>query len=503
LEEEEEIVIMKYMYLTIFENITKIILYIYPKILMMKKILLVFVSIILSVNHLYCQKGLNEFIKGNRNLCNGNPSKLQLQNAIQFYDKAIILNDCNYTYYGMRGIAQRKLGNYTNALANFSKGLNILNNKKILTIEEEDDKKKLILYTTSTDLILNDTTFILINLAKVYDDVPTMTDILVYDQFGGEHIDSISIFKLIEYINRKLENHNFDKKLYLYRGYLNRYLGKKENSIQDFKKFTQYNQDNSKVFANIGFLFEELEIIEDAIDYYSKAINMSPDNTDYYYDRGNIFYFKLNDYDNAMIDYKKSWEISQTFGIARQVGNLLIQQKKYEEAIVWCDEVIKGVWNLSYGKIELYKIRAKAKENSKDIAGSIQDYSAIISLDKLKCGDTYDALLKRGILKTQLNDYRGAISDLDEVIKVLNLSNHRLAYFYRAFSRNRINNNKGALEDYNYLLKIDINNAEAYFNRGLILIQNKANKNLACLDFSKAGELGLKDAYDMIEKYCN
>ena len=43
--------------------------------------------------------------------------------------------------------------------------------------------------------------------------------------------------------------------------------------------------------------------------------------------------------------------------------------------------------------------------------------------------------------------------------------------------------------------------AEAYYNRGLVLIYLK-DKEKGCIDLSKAGELGIKDAYSVIKKYC-
>ena len=43
--------------------------------------------------------------------------------------------------------------------------------------------------------------------------------------------------------------------------------------------------------------------------------------------------------------------------------------------------------------------------------------------------------------------------------------------------------------------------AEAYYNRGLVLIYLK-DKEKGCIDISKAGELGILDAYGVIKKYC-
>ena len=42
---------------------------------------------------------------------------------------------------------------------------------------------------------------------------------------------------------------------------------------------------------------------------------------------------------------------------------------------------------------------------------------------------------------------------------------------------------------------------DAYFNRALALIFIK-DKEKGCIDLSRAGELGVTDAYGVISKYC-
>ena len=42
---------------------------------------------------------------------------------------------------------------------------------------------------------------------------------------------------------------------------------------------------------------------------------------------------------------------------------------------------------------------------------------------------------------------------------------------------------------------------EAYYNRGLVLIFLK-DREKGCIDLSRAGELGVAEAYRVISKYC-
>ena len=47
-----------------------------------------------------------------------------------------------------------------------------------------------------------------------------------------------------------------------------------------------------------------------------------------------------------------------------------------------------------------------------------------------------------------------------------------------------------------------INNARSYLLRGIAKLKLN-QKESACLDFSKAGELGDVDAYEAIKNFCN
>ena len=59
-----------------------------------------------------------------------------------------------------------------------------------------------------------------------------------------------------------------------------------------------------------------------------------------------------------------------------------------------------------------------------------------------------------------------------------------------------------AIDDYSLAIKYEKNLAEAYYNRGLTLLF-LGEKDLANNDLSKAGELGIKEAYAVIKRFIN
>lgn len=59
-----------------------------------------------------------------------------------------------------------------------------------------------------------------------------------------------------------------------------------------------------------------------------------------------------------------------------------------------------------------------------------------------------------------------------------------------------------AIEEYDKTISINPEFAEAYYNRGLVkILLNKLDE--AARDLSKAGELGVSEAYNVIKRYCN
>lgn len=115
-----------------------------------------------------------------------------------------------------------------------------------------------------------------------------------------------------------------------------------------------------------------------------------------------------------------------------------------------------------------YYDRGLSKANLQDISGAIADFTKGIEIKP-----DANAYLCRGNFKYQLEDFYGAKADYNKVIEI---------------------NNKA--------LEINPKDARSYYFRGLAKLSLN-QKESGCLDLSKAGELGDKEAYDEIKKHCN
>jgi len=94
--------------------------------------------------------------------------------------------------------------------------------------------------------------------------------------------------------------------------------------------------------------------------------------------------------------------------------------------------------------------------------------------------------------------YDEAIADLNKVIKLCPDFAH--AYYNRANLRALSGSLPEAFEDYTKAIELNPWFAEAYYNRGIVQLFMKDTRK-GCLDLSKAGELGIEEAYDMLKHY--
>ncbi len=110
----------------------------------------------------------------------------------------------------------------------------------------------------------------------------------------------------------------------------------------------------------------------------------------------------------------------------------------------------------------------------------------------------------RGYIKTLLFDFKGAIKDFSKIIEIEPSNLDALEQRALSYSMNKQYNK--ALQDYNKAIGLAKENKftlqRLYQWRGVVRLHLNQKEN-ACDDFSKSGELGNSAAYDMIQQYCN
>ena len=150
--------------------------------------------------------------------------------------------------------------------------------------------------------------------------------------------------------------------------------------------------------------------------------------------------------------------------------------------------------------------RAVANSVVQNYADAINDLTAYIQTDSTLSL----AYWQRAVCQARMNEYEasrgtnirmktvGVIADLQKAVE-LNPNN---AYLYFDLG-NVYASTKDyvlAIENYDKAVQLDPKLAEAYYNRGIANI-NLGKTDLGIRDLSKAGELGLYEAYSAIKKY--
>ncbi len=89
------------------------------------------------------------------------------------------------------------------------------------------------------------------------------------------------------------------------------------------------------------------------------------------------------------------------------------------------------------------------------------------------------------------------LMDYDQVIR--RLPDFAFAYYNKANILCRQKDYEAAIRHYNDAIRVDSEFAEAYFNRGLTYIYT-GNHEQGMQDLSRAGELGIYQAYNIITR---
>ena len=171
--------------------------------------------------------------------------------------------------------------------------------------------------------------------------------------------------------------------------------------------------------------------------------------------------------------------------------------RQFNSALNYYDKAVSSAGDSGlekYYKAFYYMNRAVLRAQMIEFISSIESNVQVLTMDD--SGNT------RARVKDQIThqyDYTEAINDMKSAVGTVpdipyfhfNLGN---LYCLSAEHINSIESYTKAIELYPYM-------GDAYFNRGLVLIYLK-DREKGCIDLSRAGELGVAEAYSVINKYC-
>ena len=169
----------------------------------------------------------------------------------------------------------------------------------------------------------------------------------------------------------------------------------------------------------------------------------------------------------------------------RGISQSLIKQ--YTNSVNTLTQAIE----LNPGNPFIYLNRSTTRAEMIDFISSIDNTYQRITIDA-------DPAKRLNNTAKRTYSYDEAVADLNKAIKLYPGMAH--AYYNRANLRALSGCLPEAFDDYTKAIEMSPQFAEAYYNRGIIQIFMKDTRK-GCLDLSKAGELGILEAYEILKQH--
>ncbi len=118
-------------------------------------------------------------------------------------------------------------------------------------------------------------------------------------------------------------------------------LNKSDEALKAYDKAIEINPQNTDSWNNKGDVLTKLNKSDEALKAFDKAIEINPQNADAWNNKG-VALGNLNKYEDAMVAFDKSIEINpQNTDAWNNKGDALSKQNKYDEAKKAFDKAIE------------------------------------------------------------------------------------------------------------------------------------------------------------------
>lgn len=448
-------------------------------------------------------------------------SQRQWKDADGQLSKAIHLRPTNVTNYVNRALARYNTNNLSGALADYDKALELDPNNFLahynrgqLRVQVGDDNRAIedFNYVISMEpdnvMAIYNRAILLERTGDLYGAIRDYTKIIdQYPNFWAGLNNRARCYRRVG-MTAKAEQDEFrifKAQLDKHYGRQQRWSKKKQNEVRkkseiDFDKYNQLVVEDENTVEH-----------EYATSYRGRVQNRKVDVA-----LQPMFLLSFIPYDNIVKSYQAYDNEVERFNFEQKPANRIyvrcgvksLTEEESGKVFALIDSLTAAIdasRNLNKDK-GLILQRAVAHGVVQNYADAVSDLTAYIQVDSTSSL----AYWQRAVCQDRINKYDasrgedirlktvGAISDLDTAIRL----NPKNAYMY--FDRgNLYSENKDyarAISDYDAAIKLDPKLAEAYYNRGIAKI-NLGRNDEGISDLSKAGELGLFDAYSAIKKY--
>ena len=250
-----------------------------------------------------------------------------------------------------------------------------------------------------------------------------------------------------------------------------------DKTISDYNAKNILNMQLKAINRETAISGQQVDFHFNSIDDYSLAIDKNPNNADAYFGRA-LDYMVLQDLSEALNDFTRAIELRPDFIMAyfnRAVIRFkLMQTENFEENVTGND-----MQNLSFN--------IQTRPNRPVLSTTIPSTQPRIDINNSR-------KIEEG---RRAFEFEQIIQDYNKIIQIN--PDFVLAYYNRANINCFQQDFRQALINYTEAIDRNPDFAEAYYNRGLTRLYSGDIKG-GIADLSKAGELGIAEAYSIMKK---
>jgi tetratricopeptide (TPR) repeat protein len=155
----------------------------------------------------------------------------------------------------------------------------------------------------------------------------------------------------------------------------------------------------------------ELRIPEEAIPFYTKALEIDPGNSVVWNSLG-LAFFLVKEYQNALTSFDRALSLNSEYADARRnKGNVLVQLDRFTEAFQCYDHALKGNHP---NPASVWHDKGRAFYSSGQYDEAISCFDRALQIDPRR----QDTLLGKGLALCRLGNYKEAIGCYDQILLI-------------------------------------------------------------------------------------
>jgi tetratricopeptide (TPR) repeat protein len=214
------------------------------------------------------------------------------------------------------------------------------------------------------------------------------------------------------------------------------------------------NKSKSEYFYFRGVVSFQDKSYQEAVDYFSKAIEKRSTNAWAYHDRASA-YKMMNELEKSLADYKAAIKIDPTLDIARtNMATVQVELGNAQNSLEGYDKALKT----DPGNVVVKNKRGIARMKAGDYEGALEDFNAVIAKDP----SYYLAYNNKAAVYIEQEEWDKAIAMCNKAIEIF--KDYSAAYINRGIAKEMLRDVEGACADWEEAFFIGSEIAESYTN---------------------------------------